>query len=110
MADPTEELVAALRTLLLDDVAGSAVAHLEGLRSAMQTIGVHNADTLAEATLLHRFSIALDRLHRDVARLRDVKLATLRDDQKWTVGRIARHTSIERTLTQKLIVKGRQAR
>lgn len=108
MADPTKELITALRLIPLDELAAAAVGNLEGLRSAVTTIALLNGDAVAEATSLHRFSLALDRLQREVAQLRDAKLAQLRDDQKWTIGRIAKHTTIERTLVQKLIVKGRR--
>lgn len=107
MDDPSKDLLAAIRMLSTDEVSGFAVHHLTGLRNALYSITLMDGDVLDEATALHRFGIALERLHLDVARWRNVKLAEARTGKgKLSIGEISRRTGIERSLSLKLIKKG----
>lgn len=99
-------LIEAVSRVALDEVMAIVVKRMEDVRHAVTALEGRTEDVAETVRALHQLSVGLQRLQRYVARTRDRKVAKLRFIEKWTVGKIAKRTGIERTLVLKMIGRG----
>lgn len=101
-----DDLIEAMSRVALDDVMAMVVKRLSELRVVADTLEASDADALDRARALHQLSLGLQRLQRQVARLRDRKVAKLVRSKAYGAAEIARRTGIERTLVWKMAKRG----
>lgn len=92
------------------DTMRGAVAAMETVRTSAEILSRRSKDVAEAAAALHRLSGGVMSTQHAIAAMRDRKVAQLHDEEKWPYGRIAKRTTIERTLVVKMVVRGRRPR